>query len=186
MATLLEFLRDLSIDSTKMANFLRDPAACMEASGLDEVSRRVLFSGSATAMWKVLKGGVPSIPLPNSVPNQRDRTRGSLVIVGTGIRTLGQLTLDAIAHLRDSCVVHYLVADPIAEAVIKHLNTKSISLMRHYQEAKHRKDSYESMIEEVLSSVRDGKKVCAAFYGHPGVFGVIRLKRTWLRGVDRA
>jgi uncharacterized protein YabN with tetrapyrrole methylase and pyrophosphatase domain len=98
-------------------------------------------------------------------------TAGSLTIVGTGIRTVGQLTIEAIASIQRSDEVIHLVADPVAEGLIKRLKPgREISLQSFYGEGKQRIDSYNEMIEFILSRVRTGAAVCGAFYGHPGVF----------------
>ena len=41
--------------------------------------------------------------------------------------------------------------------------------MDAYGIGKDRSDTYEEMVERILSTVRRGLNVCAAFYGHPGV-----------------
>jgi len=43
---------------------------------------------------------------------------GALVIVGTGIRTVGQLTMEALAWMERADEIIHLVADPVAEALI--------------------------------------------------------------------
>lgn len=95
---------------------------------------------------------------------------GSLVIVGTGIRTVGHLTVEAIASMRVADKLLYLVADPIAEELIHQFNPGAESLYRFYGEDKLRLDSYNEMVENIMAQVRDGMKTCVAFYGHPGVF----------------
>lgn len=65
----------------------------------------------------------------------------------------------------------HLVADPVAEALIRSLHPeREYSLQGFYGEGKARIDSYAEMIEYILSHVRSGALVCGAFYGHPGVF----------------
>ena len=97
--------------------------------------------------------------------------RGSLVVIGTGIRTVGQLTIEAIAWMEIADSLLYVVADPVAEAVIKHPNpTGADSLARYYEEGKLRIHTYNAMVEHILRCVRAGNKTVAAFYGHPGVF----------------
>jgi uncharacterized protein YabN with tetrapyrrole methylase and pyrophosphatase domain len=99
-----------------------------------------------------------------------DAKRGSLVVIGTGIRTVGQLTLEAIAWMREADSLVYVVADPVAEAVIKHLNpTGAVSLAGYYEEGKPRINAYSAMVEHIMRCVRAGDKTVAAFYGHPGV-----------------
>ncbi|MBL9122482.1 MAG: hypothetical protein JNG90_02540, partial [Planctomycetaceae bacterium] len=170
MLSLREFLRELSIDSYKLGEFIRDPRGSMETGELEDQGRRVLASGSASLMWNHLLGRATDAADPVERVVETDR-RGTLTVIGTGIRTVGQLTLESLAWIRESDAVYYLVADPIAEEVIKHLQPEgAISLMKHYGEGTYRGDAYEGMIQEILASVRSGKKTCAAFYGHPGVF----------------
>ena len=96
---------------------------------------------------------------------------GSLTVIGTGIRTVGQLTTEAIACMQQADELIHLVADPIAESVIKRLAPgREVSLHQFYGDGKQRMDSYNEMVEFILSRVRNGANVCAAFYGHPGVF----------------
>jgi len=80
-----------------------------------------------------------------------------------------QLTLEARRQITTADEVYYQVGDPIGAAVIEDLNSHSTSLEALYETAKHRADTYNDMVELILDSVRAGKRVCAAFYGHPGV-----------------
>lgn len=100
-----------------------------------------------------------------------DAAVGRLVVVGTGIRTVGQLTTEAIAWLRAADVVMHLVADPVAEELVLawHPGT-SHDLRVHYVEGRPRREAYDAMVEAIVDQVVAGKVVCAAFYGHPGVF----------------
>lgn len=97
--------------------------------------------------------------------------RGSLVIVGTGIRTVGQLTTEAIAWVEKAEKLLYVVGDPIAEEAIRQLHEDGAeSLYGMYAEGKSRMQTYEEMVERILEHVRAGLLTCVAFYGHPGVF----------------
>lgn len=96
--------------------------------------------------------------------------KGELTIAGTGIKTVGQLTLDAIAAIKNAEVVYYVVGDPIGVQVIHDLNPKAVSLFDLYEEGKARIDTYNKMAEKLLEAVRDNKKTCGVFYGHPGIF----------------
>jgi uncharacterized protein YabN with tetrapyrrole methylase and pyrophosphatase domain len=93
-----------------------------------------------------------------------------LTIVGTGIKAVGQITLEAAATIRNAERVLYLAADTITEAWILEQNPNSESLQGCYADSKLRMQSYLEMIERILTYVRSGMDVCAAFYGHPGVF----------------
>lgn len=95
----------------------------------------------------------------------------NLVVIGTGIRTVGQLTMEAVAWIRKADRVLYIVSDPVAEAMIRDLNPEGAeSLYGLYSQDKHRMRTYEQMVERTLECVRAGEVVCLAAYGHPGVF----------------
>ena len=111
------------------------------------------------------------------------RSRGSLVIVGTGISLVVHTTVEALWHMQHAERLFYLVTNAITEDWIRTLNPTGTSLQDCYAEGKPRHQTYEEMIERMLGPVREGKDVCAAFYGHPGVFAwpgqeVIRRART--------
>jgi precorrin-6B methylase 1 len=95
---------------------------------------------------------------------------GSLVVVGTGIQALSHLTLQAQANIRQADIVFYCMSDPIIEHHLKELNPRRQDLFPLYGMGKERMTTYEEMVEAILAPVRDGLRVCAAFYGHPGVF----------------
>ena len=96
---------------------------------------------------------------------------GSLIVVGTGIRTVGQMTIEAIAWIRAADRVFHVVGDPIAAAMIDELSEgRAESLVGLYAEGKPRMETSLAMVERVLASVRAGARTCFAAYGHPGVF----------------
>jgi len=66
--------------------------------------------------------------------------------------------------------VLYLVNDPLTERWIGRLSRNARSLAGFYAEGKDRAHTYAGMVDEILSAVRAGRRVAAAFYGHPGVF----------------
>jgi Tetrapyrrole (Corrin/Porphyrin) Methylases len=102
----------------------------------------------------------------DEVPPKR---KGSLVVVGTGI-SVGQVTIEARAYMEQAEKLLYLVADPATSYWVRSLNATAESLHRFYSEAKPRIQTYLEMIDRILELVREGRQVCAAFYGHPGVF----------------
>lgn len=60
--------------------------------------------------------------------------------------------------------------DPISAQGIEQLNPNALSLEDCYVVSEHRRRAYARMVERILTPVRAGRRVCAAFYGHPGVF----------------
>lgn len=96
--------------------------------------------------------------------------RGSLIVVGTGIQTAGQLTSEAADWIRLSEKVLYVVANPASESVIRSLNPAAESMNVFYGEGKLRKHTYRQMVDRVMECVRDGMATCLAAYGHPGIY----------------
>jgi uncharacterized protein YabN with tetrapyrrole methylase and pyrophosphatase domain len=95
---------------------------------------------------------------------------GSLTVVGTGIQLGTHLTRGARLLLESADLVLSLVAEPGMQAVLEELNPNTRSLHGLYEIGESRAEAYAAMAEEILRNVREGKKVVAAFYGHPGVF----------------
>ncbi len=95
--------------------------------------------------------------------------RGSLTVVGTGI-ALGHITREAEAFIRQSEKVLYLVADPVTTSWILECNSNAEDLFPFYSKEKNRLTTYLEMVDQILLYVRRDLRVCAAFYGHPGVF----------------
>jgi uncharacterized protein YabN with tetrapyrrole methylase and pyrophosphatase domain len=96
--------------------------------------------------------------------------RGSLTVVGTGIAFGVHLTPQARVAIERADEVFYLLAEPAAETWFARVNPRSHPLRPHYASGRPREETYERMVDEILAAVRSGRNVCAAFYGHPGVF----------------
>lgn len=97
-------------------------------------------------------------------------SRGRLTIVGTGFVAAGHTTLEALSYMRGASKLFYLVSDPVTQRWLRTLNSHTESLADAYSTGVPRENAYEQMVERMLGPVRSGREVCAAFYGHPGVF----------------
>jgi|CXWL01.1.fsa_nt_gi uncharacterized protein YabN with tetrapyrrole methylase and pyrophosphatase domain len=95
--------------------------------------------------------------------------RGSLFVVGTGIKLIAQCTLEAQRAIEGADVV-FATVDPIVLRWIEGLNGQVDTLQQFYGEGRTRLESYEQMTEAILGAVRAGQRTCAVFYGHPGIF----------------
>ncbi|MCJ8274514.1 MAG: SAM-dependent methyltransferase, partial [Psychrosphaera sp.] len=106
--------------------------------------------------------------------------KGSLVCVGTGMRLGGQLTPIAKSHIENADIVMAAVANHLTITLVKNMSKAFVCLSDFYGEGggkgKSRKTTYQQMVDKILEAVRAGKKVCAVFYGHPGVFAGISHK----------
>ncbi len=94
---------------------------------------------------------------------------GSLIVVGTGISGVAQTTLEAVACMKRAEKLFYTVIEPTTEVWIRELNPRAISLTGLYGDGKKRSKTYVEMTDHLVDAVRGGFRVCAAFYGHPGV-----------------
>jgi hypothetical protein len=77
---------------------------------------------------------------------------------------------EAAAAIERADEVLYLVTQPLTAGWIERTNPHSRSLDGLYEPGKPRRETYAEMVEALLAPVRIGRNVCAAFYGHPGVF----------------
>jgi precorrin-6B methylase 1 len=94
---------------------------------------------------------------------------GSLIVVGTGIEAIGQVTLAAEGAIRTADVVIYSVSDLITAEWILSVNPAAKSLYPLYTPGGDRYTTYLQMVEQILAEVHGGRRVCAVFYGHPGI-----------------
>lgn len=96
--------------------------------------------------------------------------KGSLVVVGTGIQWAGQTTLAARRAIEAADRVLFAVADAGTAGWIRSLRADATSLRYGASDGPPRREIYRRMVDDVLAEVRRGLRVCAIFYGHPGVF----------------
>lgn len=95
---------------------------------------------------------------------------GSLACVGVGMTLGSHLTPLARDFIDKADVVFTALSDGVIELWIAGMNRDVRSLQSFYREGKSRMQTYREMVDAMLAEVRTGKRVCAAFYGHPGVF----------------
>jgi hypothetical protein len=108
--------------------------------------------------------------------------RGSIACVGLGMTLGSHLTPLARSHIEQADVVFAAVSDAIVEMWLEQMHPDVRSLQPYYGEGKSRLTTYREWVEVMMAEVRTGSKVCAVFYGHPGIFAwspheVIRVAR---------
>ncbi|ALM90264.1 methyltransferase [Alteromonas stellipolaris LMG 21856] len=96
-------------------------------------------------------------------------SKGSLVVVGTGITVSGQMTLITESLLKTADIVLSVVTES-ALVNLQMINSNVVCLRHLYEQGKSRALTYQKMTQRIVDEVKTGKKVVAAFYGHPGVF----------------
>jgi len=95
---------------------------------------------------------------------------GSLTIVGTGFLVAGQVTPESVASIKAADRFFFLVAEPATRLWLESEHAGAESLHDVFWEGRPRQAAYDEIVERLLAAVREGLDVCAAFYGHPGVF----------------
>jgi uncharacterized protein YabN with tetrapyrrole methylase and pyrophosphatase domain len=87
-----------------------------------------------------------------------------------GIQVPAHVTAEVLTCLETADEVLYLLADPVGGTWLEGINPNARSLHHLYRPGVDRDETYSAVVEEILESVRRGGAVCAAFYGHAGVF----------------
>ncbi|MEJ2788251.1 MULTISPECIES: SAM-dependent methyltransferase [unclassified Pseudoxanthomonas] len=106
---------------------------------------------------------------------------GSLACVGLGMTMGAHLAPRARSFIEEADTVFVAASDPLVELWVQQMHDDVRSLQPYYAEGKSRNESYEQMVDAMLELVRAGRRVCGAFYGHPGVFACVPH-----RAIDRA
>jgi hypothetical protein len=181
---LVDYLIQCAVDPGERSRFDANPERAMEAAGLLPEERAALRSGDSQRVDLLEQDGPAAIagfPEPPPLESPRLTRRyaqpdlpelarpGTLVVIGTGIRLLEQLTPEAREHLVGADRAFFAGGAPHL-AALRRLNPRLESLDEEYREDRRRLDTYAAMVNRILAPVRAGQRVCAAFYGHPGVF----------------
>ena len=94
---------------------------------------------------------------------------GELTVIGSGIESVGFILGDE-ELIRAADAVFFCVSDPATAVWIKSIRPDAYDLYVLYDNSKVRYTTYMQMAEAMLHFVRQGKKVTAIYYGHPGIF----------------
>ena len=111
----------------------------------------------------------------------------SLTIVGVGTRAGADTSAQTVAAIKSADKVLYLVGDPLAVAWIEQINPTAESLENFYHAGGTRLEIYTAQVDYIMAWLRRSRRLCVAFYGHPGVFvyvGHEATRRARLEGVD--
>lgn len=97
------------------------------------------------------------------------RSESGLVVVGSGIQLGRHLSARCMSEIQEAERL-LVLTDGAAFGMIAELRPDLIDLRVHYAPGKDRRQTYREMEAAIMAEVRTGKRVCAVFYGHPGVF----------------
>jgi tetrapyrrole methylase family protein / MazG family protein len=93
-----------------------------------------------------------------------------LALIGSGIKSISHLTIEAQAYIKQADCVLYLVNEPIFEKWLIKYCKKCISLENHYFLYKKRAESYKKIADEILNYTEEYDFVSIVLYGHPTIF----------------
>ncbi|HEY3391678.1 MAG TPA: SAM-dependent methyltransferase, partial [Lacipirellulaceae bacterium] len=102
--------------------------------------------------------------------HQSPHPSGQLVCVGVGMTLGSHLTPLSRSHIEQADVVFTALSNGVIELWLAKMHPDVRSLQALYREGQSRAVTYRQMVDVMLAEVRAGKRVCGAFYGHPGVF----------------
>lgn len=94
--------------------------------------------------------------------------QGALLVVGAGISAETQLTREAEKAISVADVVLFAACHASTVRAIRGLRSDAESLS-YPRNGRPRKQIYAEMVEKIVGEALKGKRVCAVFYGHPGV-----------------
>ncbi|MGI8668210.1 MAG: SAM-dependent methyltransferase [Jatrophihabitans sp.] len=180
---IVDFVLMLSQNPDKATQYKANPSELMTAEGISASSQQEILAAQQTELTRRTAnfedgdtanndgGGGSTVIVAVIVVSWPDSTmpQGRLFVVGTGI-TAGQMTIESQNACASADLLLTLVADPLTTHYLQSLNTNIESLQNSYQDGQPRFAAYTDMVNRILEPVRAGLTVCAAFYGHPGVF----------------
>ena len=135
--------------------------------GQDDTLEQVIHEADQ-ALYRAKHGGRDRVVRASGDTPTMDAGAG-LVVVGSGIDFGRHVSERCLSEIREAEVVFCLV-NPFALAMIREFRPDAINLGTHYAPGKDRRLTYREMDAAIMAEVRAGKRVCAVFYGHPGVF----------------
>ncbi len=138
-------------------------AADESQATLEDVVRR-----ADMALYEAKRGGRDRVAEVGEI-DAKGRAKPGLVVVGSGIQLGRHMSARCLSEIRAADRV-FVLADPAAHAMIAELRPDLVDLRVHYANGKDRRETYREMDAAIMAEVLAGKRVCAVFYGHPGVF----------------
>ncbi len=109
---------------------------------------------------------LPASTLPE-IPSAQ--APAGLVVVGSGIQFGRHASERCLSEIRAAEVV-FCLADTFALGMVRAMRPDAVNLGVHYAAGKDRRQTYREIDAAIMAEVRAGRRVCAVFYGHPGVF----------------
>lgn len=97
---------------------------------------------------------------------------GQLVVVGCGIQLGRHIAQRALSEITAADAV-FVLADALAYDWIASQRPDAVDLTAYYDDDTDRRETYRAMTAAIVETALAGRRVCAVFYGHPGVFAQV-------------
>ncbi|SNY49321.1 Tetrapyrrole (Corrin/Porphyrin) Methylases [Arsukibacterium tuosuense] len=98
-----------------------------------------------------------------------EHTNGSLLCLGLGITLGSQLTILAREQLAAADLVFFHSNSHYLSGFLQQINPNLVDLQPFYLPNRPRSESYQAMLDAVITAVTAGNNVVWACYGHPGI-----------------
>lgn len=95
-----------------------------------------------------------------------------LVVVGSGIQLGRHISERCLGEIRAADRVFALTDAPTLQWLMG-LRPDLVNLGECYADDRDRRDSYADMQQRIVAPLQEGARVCAVFYGHPGVYAQV-------------
>ncbi|NLA68972.1 MAG: diguanylate cyclase [Gammaproteobacteria bacterium] len=133
----------------------------------DVASLEQLIHNADQALYRAKKDGRDRVV--HAGGDEPVEAGGRLVVVGSGIQFGRHASERCLSEIREAEVV-FCLADTFTLAMVQGFRPDAINLGVHYAPGKDRRQTYREIDAAIMAAVDAGKRVCAVFYGHPGVF----------------
>nr|WP_163017160.1 SAM-dependent methyltransferase [Streptomyces chartreusis] len=173
-STLTEFYISLLENATTAAEFDSDPIGACLNFGLSAENVDTVLSSDEQRIRKALTAEWVASSANFRVKAARasncDEKRGSLTVVGTGIRAMRHVTPEARIAIELADKVLHLASDPLTPVWLERISKSVDSLNSIYTPGKKRERIYREIVDRLVAEVRSGSRICLVMYGHPGFY----------------
>ncbi len=156
---------------------------CQDDGRIDTLEQ--LIHKADQALYRAKHGGRDRVVCAKGEAAVDAAANGSLVVVGSGIQFGRHVSERTLSEIREAEQVFCLV-DPFALGMIHAIRPDAVNLGVHYAPGKDRRETYREIGDAIMAGVEAGNRVCAVFYGHPGVFADVPhdvMRRTLAKGL---
>ena len=148
-------------------NFNLSSGICQDEAHIGSLEQ--LIHEADQALYRAKHEGRDRVVRANGQGVEAEASGAALVVVGSGIQFGRHVSERCLSEIREADVV-FCLGDPFALAMIRGFRPDAINLGEHYAPGKDRRQTYREIDAEIMAALHAGRKVCAVFYGHPGVF----------------